>query len=137
MNPIATSLACIIGLVSFYTFIAATVKIKWTPIEAACVDCTANQKFSYNHLSPLGKRYYLRGFQSSFLFYWNNEEVTGKQRSPFNLTKYTPGQMYTIKVNPRNPKVIATRGEIAGNIFATVLSAALSIAIILAECNVI
>lgn len=137
MNPIATSLASIIGLVSLFTLIMAIVKIKWTPVEAACVDCTSNQKFSYNNLSPLGKRYYLRGFQSSFSFYWNNQEVTGKQRSPFNLTKYTPGQMYTIKVNPRNPKVIATRGEIAGNIFATVLSAALAIAIILAECNVI
>ena len=137
MEPIIMTLVSIIQLVGLITFISAIIKIRWPSVEAACIDCTSNKKFSYNHLNPLGKRYYLSGFQSSFSFYWNDQEITGAQRIPFNLTKCIPGCMYTIKVNPRNPSIVATRGEIAGNFLATIILTTLAVAIILAEYNII
>ncbi|MBQ8806683.1 MAG: hypothetical protein IJZ68_09600 [Bacteroidaceae bacterium] len=85
-------------------------KTRWTTVEASCAECEFNQAGPY--LRHFRKRHLLNGYHNTFLFYWHDQEITGKQLFRYNPGQCTPGYTYKIKVNPRRPHIIATRTEI-------------------------
>ena len=91
--------------------ILAIRKTTWISVESSCCECVKHQAGKYK--KRMRTRYILSGYQSSFMYYHNDEEYTGTQPWKYNPGQYTPGQQYVIKVNPHKPTQVATKVEIA------------------------
>ena len=138
MNPITLALIMIFGIIGAFELLMAIIKTKWSPVEGICLDCEHSEKFAYHTITPWRKtRHYLSGYQATFSFDWNGQECTGKQLMPFNFGKCYPGNMYTIKVNPRRPQNVATRIEIVGDYLAAIFCITMAVLILLAEYHII
>ena len=131
MNEISILLMCLAGALGGITLILALWKTRWASVEALCVDCELNQAGAHYKMSGR-KRHYLSGYKSTFTFNYNGQEYTGSQPYRYNPGKCMPRCYYTIKVNPRNPQVVATKTELIAKYIIASLCLALIIYMLIA-----
>lgn len=140
MDPIILIIGIMAGCFAAFQLVMAIIKTKWITVpDAICTECDWNHgKLSYNNLSLIRKkRYYQAGYRAAFEFWLNDQQHTGKQLMPYNPGKYEPGMVYTIKVNPKRPHMVATRQEIVWGYVTGILFTILATVIILNAYNII
>ena len=104
-------------------------KTGWTTVEASCAECELNQAIPYR--KRFRTRHLLSGYDNTFIYDWNDKEITGKQLFRYNPGKCIPGYQYKIKVNPRRPHIIATITEIVFDYVAAAVFVAVIVSIMI------